>query len=240
MSFVSWVSKILNAFMFNQKWTCSVCGTEIFEDEYFCKDCLSKLPINTGAYCEHCGRQTIVPETYCLTCKDKLTYIDLGRSAFVYEDPISYLIKGFKYDNKKYLANVFSQYLSSVYFKNTLSADFIVFPPMTEKSQKRRGYNQAKLLAEKTSKLINVPAIDVVKKVKETPRQATLNRAEREKNLENAFRITKRKILKDKNILIIDDVTTTGTTANVIAKRLKNAGAKHVYVLTVASVRSYK
>ena len=106
---------------------------------------------------------------------------------------------------------------------------------MTDKALKRRGYNQSRLLAEKLSVLINVPVFDCIKKVKETQRQATLGRAERLKNLDGAFRVFDKKLIAGKSVLIIDDVSTTGATAQVIAKRLKSAGAKIVNLLTVAS-----
>ena len=110
-----------------------------------------------------------------------------------------------------------------------------VYVPMTEKALKKRGYNQSKLLAEALSLKTEVPVLDCVVKVKETKRQATLKRGERLKNLKEAFRVCDKKAVKDKTIVLVDDVTTTGATAEVIAERLKSAGAKLVYLITVAS-----
>ena len=162
--------------------------------------------------------------------------LDKCRSVFVYDKPINALIKGAKYDNKIYLLEVFAKYLSNLYFKSYFNADYICFVPMTEKALKRRGYNQSEILARLVSEKVNVELIDCLEKSKETTRQAKLTRRERLKNLESVFRVTKRKEIKEKTLLLIDDVTTTGATAENIAKKLKNAGAKRVYLLSVASV----
>ena len=107
---------------------------------------------------------------------------------------------------------------------------------MSVRAEKRRGYNQSKLLAQKLSELIGVDVLDCLIKTKETERQATLTGEQRRKNLVDAFKVIDKKSVKDKSILIVDDVTTTGATAQIIAQKLKNAGAIKVYLITVASV----
>ena len=107
---------------------------------------------------------------------------------------------------------------------------------MTQKSQKKRGYNQSFILAKGVSEKVGAPLFCGIEKVKETKRQATLRRDDRLKNLKDAFRITNKRQIKDKTVLIVDDVTTTGATGEAIAERLKKAGAKIVYLLTVASL----
>ena len=149
--------------------------------------------------------------------------------------PISKLIKDAKYNNAIYVIDYFAKELSSVYFQNYFNADYLVFVPMTEDAKKKRGYNQSEILANKLSERINVPVLNCLKKVKKTERQATLGRAERLKNLNDAFRVINKKSVVGKSILIVDDVTTTGATAEVVASRLKKAGAKIVNLITVAS-----
>lgn len=229
------VSEFLSKILFSEKWTCNLCGREVF-DGVFCQDCLDKLPFNDGEICFHCGRHVKVSENYCLTCKGKLTSIDKGRSVFRYKDEVAFLIKKFKYENGQYLAKVFAPYLEKLYLKNYFNADFIVFVPMTDKALKERGYNQTELLANELGKLISVPVNNVLVKVRETERQATLDREGRIKNLSGAFKVIDKKAIENKTVLIIDDVTTTGSTAEVIASLLKNKGADKVYLLTVASV----
>ena len=240
MSFITkikiFIKNIFDKDLFNTKWTCSACGKEIFGDGYFCEECLAKLPYNDGNICEHCGRATKQTEKYCLTCKNRLTAIDKGRSSFKYEKPISSLIKGLKYDKKKYIAEIFSESLANTYFKNFMSCDVITFVPMTAKAERKREYNHARLLAEGLSKRVGVPCEPLLEKTKETSRQAKLNRAERMKNLDGAFKTINRKLIKNKSVLVVDDVTTTGATAETVAEKLKNSGAREVILLTIASV----
>lgn len=236
MKIKEFFAKFFEKFLFSPKWRCNVCGREIFDGEYFCEDCLKSLSYNDGVICEHCGRKTALPEEYCLTCKGILTSIDKGRSCFNYEGAVRKLITGAKYYGKKYLLDVFSEYLYSAYCKNLFVVDYLTYIPMTNKAQRKRGYNQSKVLCELLSKKVSVPVFEGVIKKKETKRQAKLDRSQRLKNLDGAFRIEDKKLIKGKNVLIVDDVTTTGATGEAMAKKLKSAGAKAVYLLTVASV----
>lgn len=238
MKLIQRILKFLNKNVFNPKWTCNVCGKEIFDGEYFCEDCIKKFPFNDGFICEHCGRPTASPEEYCLTCKDNLTNIDKGRSVYSYEGKIKTLVKKMKFFENAYLTKIFAKELSVIYFKNLFTSDFVVYVPMTSKKEKKNGYNHGKALAEAFANEVGLQTIDVLEKTKETKKQALLNAEERRKNLKGSFRVTDKKQIKDKKIILIDDVTTTGSTAETIAELLKKSGAKTVTVLTVASVKS--
>ncbi len=230
------LKRFINEYFFNEKWCCNVCGKEIFNDKYFCDECEKTLPYNDGHVCEHCGRKVIAPEPYCSTCKGALTSLDKCRSAFVYQKPINHLIQNAKYNGNKYLLKAFADYLAPLYFKNYFNADYLCFVPMTKQAIDKRGYNQSEELARFLSKKVNVPVLDCLTKTKDTQRQAQLTKMQRLKNLIGVFRVSKRKAIKDKTLLLIDDVTTTGSTAEVIASALKKAGAQKVYLLSVASV----
>ena len=107
---------------------------------------------------------------------------------------------------------------------------------MHEKDFRNRGYNQSQLLATEVSLRTGVSVFDGVVKIKRTQRQAKLGRTERLKNLKDAYRVTDKKAVKDKVVVIVDDVSTTCSTAEALAEKLKKAGAKTVYLITVASV----
>ncbi len=235
MSLINAIKKLFERAFFNPNWRCLACGKEIFENQHFCDACKKTLPYNDGAICEHCGRAVISFEPVCSTCKNVLVDLDKCRSCFVYKPPISMLIKKAKYDNGVFVIDYFAKELSMLYLQNYFNADFLVFVPMSTKAEKKRGYNQSKLLAEKVSKIVNVPVLECLEKKKETARQATLDRAERLKNLIDAFSVTDKKVVKDKTIVIVDDVSTTGATAQAIAQKLKKAGAKSVNLITIAS-----
>ncbi|MBE5737242.1 MAG: ComF family protein [Clostridiales bacterium] len=230
------ISKKFTDYFFNPNWRCLNCGREVFEGQEFCEECLKTLPYNDGAICDHCGRKLVVFSNYCSTCKGKLVDLDKCRSVFNYAPPINKLIKHAKYDNAKYLLDYFAKQLSNLYFQSYFNADYLTFVPMTKKAEKRRGYNQSKLLAEKLCERINVQVLDCLVKTKETKRQATLTANERRKNLTDAFKVVDKKSIKGKSVLIVDDVTTTGATAQILAQKLKGVGATNVYLITVASV----
>ena len=235
-SFFDKIKGVLNAHVFNPKWKCNCCGKEIFSEEYFCEKCLENLPLIDKNYCQHCGRELKTNSEFCTSCKEYMISVDKARSVYAYKSPIDKMIKDLKYFGKKYLVEILSKDLANLYFKNYFNADFIVYVPMLEEAEKERGFNQSKLIAEKLSEKAGVPIREVVKKVKPTVRQAKLNRKERLKNLKGTFRFYNKKLIKDKTILIVDDVLTTGATSEVIGKGLKKYGAKAVYLLTVASV----
>lgn len=238
MGLKTFLSRFLRENVFNERWTCSYCGKEIFDENYFCTDCLNELPFNDKCICNHCGRATSVPEKYCLTCKEKLLSTDIARSVFSYQGKIKTLIKKMKYSKYAYLCDVFSSYLSAIYFKNLFVADFALYVPMTAKRERKRGYNQSKRLAQAFAEKTGVEVKDVLIKVKETEKQAFLSAKERRKNLSASFKIVDKKVVEGKSFVLIDDVTTTGSTAEVISALLKKYGAKSVILLTVASVKS--
>jgi ComF family protein len=236
MGFKDAFARFFKKYLYNPAWKCSVCGKEIFDGKYFCDECEKKFPFNNKYICSHCGRQTVAATTYCSTCSEVLTAIDRGRSVFTYEGAIPGLIMRLKYYNQQYLVDYFGEKLAFLYLQNYFNADYLTYVPMTERAKADRGYNQSELLAEKVSELTGVPVSHCVVKVKKTKRQAKLKRKDRLKNLEGAFKILDKASVKGKTIVIIDDVSTTGATAQAAADKLKRAGAKVVCMLSVASV----
>ena len=147
------------------------------------------------------------------------------------------MITRFKYAKAKYLENRLSEILINCY-KNypELESDIITFVPMTEKKKRERGFNQTETLSVIVGKELNICVKECLIKAKETPAQAGLDRQKRLENLKDSFAINKeiKKEIKGKKILLIDDVFTTGSTAEACAKVLKRAGAGSVFVLTIA------
>ena len=236
MGFLKKISDFFSKYLFNYKWRCIACGKEIFEQSSFCEECKSKLPYNDGVICAHCGRKLKGVQEYCTTCKGRLVNIDKSRSVYVYEEPINLIIQKFKYSNGRYLAEPLAEELSFLYFKSYFNADAVSYVPMFEKDERKRGYNQSKLLAEKFAEKTGLEILHCLQKTRHTERQATLSREQRRKNLSDSFRIINRKSVKNKKVVLVDDVSTTGTTAEVLAELLKKAHAQSVFLLTVASV----
>lgn len=232
---MSKIKGFLKAFadsVFPEKFTCDICGIEIF-DGHFCKDCLKQITFNSGETCPVCGRKT-PNNRLCLECKAKLPAFKRAVSPLVYEKGAIPLIAKFK-NGQSYLKEYFAELICAKL--NLIDADCIVYVPMTKDSEIKRGYNQAKLLAESISQRIGIECINgAILKIKDTPEQKSLSKDEREKNLEQCFKVADVSLVKGKNILLVDDVLTTGATAEAITKKFLKAKAKGVYLATVVSV----
>ena len=232
--------KVIQNIFFQTNYTCNICGKEIFSGKYFCDKCESVLPRIDKNKCDHCGRVTFYAVKYCDSCVKRNINFDTARSVFDYVEPIDNLIKDFKYKGKRYLSEVFANELKNLYYSEFITADAIVYVPMTEERLNERGYNQAGLIAKELGEILNLPVLDnAIRKTRETSRQANLNKDERRHNLSKTFTAYKKEV-NGKNLLLVDDVLTTGATADIIAEYLKKKGAKTVTVLTIASVQSPK
>lgn len=210
---------------------CIVCGKEIHPNRYgLCDDC--KLEINDN-FCLRCGRHKIGIGDYCAECSGISMHFDEARSAVNYDGNAKALVQRLKYGNARYLANTLSQYLLDVLLLTDWQADCITYVPIHKSRQKLRGFNQAELLARSLSERVDLPCECLLEKSHKTPNQARLNRADRLENLRDSFRA---KVIPPEHVILIDDVMTTGSTADECSRELKRAGAKVVYVLTFASV----
>ena len=226
-------------FFDTHQFVCCNCGKDIFvEGEFFCEDCLRTLPFNNGKTCKLCGAMIEGDHDYCELCKPKRSFFDQAFSSFDYVGVMRKLIKNFKYGNSLYVADVLSKYMTETLLAAQLQIDCVVAVPLSPKSKRIRGYNQSLVLAQKICEKTNLPLIkDGVAKIKETQQQEKLSFFERRQNLLGAFEVMDKTLFEGKNVLIIDDVKTTGTTLNRLAKALKKCKAKKVYGLTAVSVK---
>lgn len=215
---------------------CIICNEDIFNNEEYCicDKCKSKIELNKEC-CKKCGSPLHSLASYCLRCKNDTYYFDRALSPFIYNGEIKNLIYKIKYANARYLFEYLGKILSDFYIENNLESDLIMFVPMHIKKLKQRGYNQAERLAEELSKNINIPiSKNNLIKIKYITNQTKLTAKERKDNIKNSFSINNKAEIKNKNILLIDDVFTTGATTNEISKLLKTNGCKNITVLTLA------
>ncbi len=224
---------VLGKLFSHPNFTCDLCGREVFEKEHICADCKEHLPYNNVNFCICCGRRSL-HEGYCIECRAHAPRYDFARSAFVYERDAKRMILRLK-QGDKYFAETLADFLLPM-LVDFPDAQLLAYVPMTEKAEKKRGFNQAKLLCEELSAWSGLPVFGGLSKVKESKMQKSLGICERQKNLKGCFKVTDRRGLKKKHVLLVDDTLTTGATASEIADLLKKAGAKRVYVLTAASV----
>ncbi len=222
--------------IFVDKYNCIVCDEELRDTSKYglCEQCKSKLTFIQSKICKKCGRLQINEADYCLTCQQHKREFDFARSCIVYDDVAKEIVRGIKFGGKKYFAKYIANFLVEKYHSafDGVKIDVVIPVPITKKKKKSRGYNQSWEIARSFAKAVDLLADnDIVVKIKDTKEQARLSGVEREENTVGAFEV------KDKIALIVDDVMTTGSTASEIARILKKAKAKEVYLLTFASTR---
>lgn len=213
--------------------TCIVCAKEI-EDNLVCDDCLNLVEYPKAPLCPHCGRPIDDTRT-CHYCRyEKI--LDYGRAFALYVPPVDKMIHHLKYLGKTKLANFWGIGMAGV-LKNDFylrNADFLTPVPLFWWKHLRRGYNQAELLSKIISLESSIPILDCLVRTKNTRTQTRLDHKKRKENVKGAFKLKKGITLRDKKIIIIDDVMTSGATIKECAKVLKDAGAKEIYSLVAA------
>ena len=235
------IKKCWNSFckiFFPSNIKCLCCGRDLPEKREieFCDKCKSKLPYLSDKYiCKVCGIDIPGMGSVCLQCKTNKRRFKENRSVFVYDGFIRKLILDFKFENKRYLANTFGNELAKLFETLDWNIDVVVPAPLGPKRLKSRGYNQSELLAKAFCKKANLSlSTKILYKIRDTSQQSKSTYAERHKNLTGSIKVENKILVKDRNILLIDDILTSGATANCCAKALYKAGANAVYVLTIA------
>lgn len=213
------------------------CNQKVDENSHFCPDCWTKIEFISDPYCLQCS--TPLPADYlgqqCVGCADHTPHFDRSRSVFRYDELTKAMIHDFKFNDK----TIYAKGLGELAFKfaNSLitESDIIIPVPIHPNRLRKRKYNHAALLAQKIAKLANINIeVDGIIKNSQTHAQVGLSRAERVKNLRDSFEVKDKQKIRGKNVLLVDDVMTTGATANECARILKKHGAKRVFVVTAA------
>lgn len=217
---------------------CINCGKE---GGYLCPDCFSLIDIFEQQYCPFCFPPKIVFEgKTCISCKKfkKLNglYCAASYDSFI----VKKLINQFKYgphikELSKPLASLIINHLMNLNKLSTFNNFSLIPVPLHKKKLRQRGFNQAQELAKELSETLKIPIINnVLIKIKQTPAQMELKKEEREKNIRGVFSCQKPDLIRDKKILLVDDVLTTGSTMEECTRALKGAGAKEVWGIVAA------
>lgn len=220
---------------------CIFCGRDIPDPKVcYCEDCAETLKFNVGQRCKVCDDLVSADSEVCENCKSHHKSFEKAVAPLVYQDAVRGVVLKLKNSNARYLAEPMARMMFERLQKENFDFDLLVPIPLSPKSLSKRKFNQAKLLADELGKLCNKPvdSTSLVKR-KQTRHQKELGFLDRQKNLEGAFKIEDRAKILNKNILLVDDVMTTGATANECAKVLKKY-ANHVFVVTFARNRLTK
>lgn len=215
---------------------CSICGR--IGAGAACDKCMASLDYLQGITCLHCGKQLNENYNYssCPDCITGIFYYDRAYSCFEYSGMGKKLVYKLKYEGKTQLAKVISALMEERLRNEGLAIDAIVPVPLHGNKLKERGFNQSCLIAQELGGRLGKPVIDCLERTKETKEQYNLDRTQRYLNINGAFSVKlSYNIGKYKSILLVDDIYTTGSTANECSKVLKRAGAEKVYVVTAAT-----
>ncbi len=222
---VSWV---INLF-FPQR--CCLCGKVIEWRQTMCADCCRDAPTVFPPVCEWCGRG----EDKC-SCRQRRRSFERCVMPFYYEDlgksGVALLKTTADYAIAQGMAAEMAEVIRREY--GGIPFDCLTAVPQYFKDERKKGYNPAAMLAKALSRRIDVPYVNVLRKLYRTTPQKQLRAIERSGNLLGVFTVDKPATVKDKTVLLVDDTVTTGTTLDECAKMLKIYGARDVYAVTAA------
>jgi ComF family protein len=204
-----------------------------------CGRCLeAPQPLNAEYFCRSCRTPFATPyplgeDGRCGLCRAGLNQFDSTYAYSSYDGAMRELIHLFKYDRVRPLATVLGGFLSAALPREE-RFDMLVPMPLHWVRRWRRGFNQSHLLARDLARRTGIPVANALRRRRSTASQASLSRAARRRNVRGAFELRRGVDVRGLRVLLLDDVLTTGATANACAAVLKRAGASSVAVLTLA------
>lgn len=216
---------------------CPVCHELLESKVPVCPNCIKELPFTAeDGQCKICGRPMEEFSYHtCHICRSRKMYFEHSFTPLIYKDSAKDIAIALKTSKPGY-ARVFAyllaeKILTSPYYTKF---DYITFVPQNSLSERKRGYNQARLIAKELSKFLKTPCIPTLKRTNDGKPQHTLTAVERRENVKKCYFKTD---LKGKgNVLLVDDIYTTGATANYCSRLLKEMGFDKVY-LAAALIR---
>lgn len=217
---------------------CMACKAEVATPHSLCADCWSALPAIEGARCHQCSIPLPIEwqaESHCLGCLKEPPAFDATSAPFLYEGPARQLVLGLKSGKEAWAAPMAAAMRRAA---PDIGPQHLLVPvPLHRWRLMERGYNQSLLLARELAHRTGATlAINALVRVKPTPRTRGMTRRQRQRNVVGAFKVQQPHQLKGAQILLVDDVITSGATASACARVLKRAGAASVHLLTYARV----
>jgi ComF family protein len=220
--------------------SCLACGVALPQSAIlFCPDCLRRITFIREPYCSCCGTVFAAGTSHlCGRCLRQGWHFDRARAVLVYNETAARAILGLKFGGRKAALATFGRLKEqSRAIRDLVVPDAIIPVPLHGNRLRRRGFNQSLLLARAffpdQRRRINKTALT---RRRDTVSQTGLDGAARRSNMRDAFVVSRPEAVRGQNLLLVDDVFTTGTTVNECARVLKQAGAAQVEVLTLARV----
>ena len=223
---------------------CPVCDDAVDEPgRLICRDCRDVFMQVGDTFCMKCGCP-VTDETkgLCDACTAASHEYDRGRVLFFYDEPLKESIYRFKYGGRREYADYYAQCLAAAFGRQIRdwAPDALVPIPIHPDRMRKRGYNQAGELAVRLGDLLKLPVReDVLVRTGKTRFQKELKADERQNNLKKALKISSDDV-KLKNVVLVDDIYTTGSTMDAAASSLRGAGVENIYYVVVgAGVKGY-
>jgi ComF family protein len=206
---------------------CILCGED---GNIVCKSCAETLPMHKDNLCIKCGKQ-ITSGELCYNCKKDKRPFDKGFVVFFYQDNAKKLMHDFKFEGKRNIASFFAQSIYNRLIMQDIHIDIVTSIPMHTIKKLGKGYNPPTLIAKELSIMLNKPFDgNILKRIHHTKAMSTMKGIDRMEHSLNNYSYNNKKDINNKNILLIDDVSTTGATLHVCSQILKDNGANKVYV----------
>lgn len=236
----AFLAKLLELLVFPS--SCRLCRALLDEpgERIVCRACLDKLVPRRGPLCPACGRflEGAGGDHLCAPCLETRPPFSLHRSCGAYGGTLREIILLFKYRRYAPLSAPLARFAEAALGREEAlwdGAEFLVPVPLHRARRRERGFNQSRLLARDLARLRGMAVLDgALVKVRNVPAQAGLRAAERERNVVGAYAVRRPEKVRERAVVLVDDVTTTGATLRECARALVEAGAKEVRAVTLA------
>lgn len=200
---------------------CPFCRRVLDKKQLVCRFCLTKLPF--------------VPEALQ---GERVSNVEARYAPLYYEKSVRESLLRYKFNGAAAYADAYAELLAKCIEENNISCDIITWVPLSRRRLRKRGYDQAQLLAEAVARYMSVPCEKLLRKTRNNPAQSgTASAAARRENVRGVYAPVKPEMISGKTVLIVDDIITTGSTLSECAKILKAEGAKKILALTLARAR---
>ncbi|SEO85879.1 ComF family protein [Pseudomonas sp. NFACC39-1] len=220
------------------KQSCLLCGETTDTPHPICTPCESELPW-LGDQCSICALPLPMAGLRCGQCARQPPAFERVLAPWAYDFPIDSLIARFKHQAKwplgRLMGELLAQSLQHQFNEGLEPPDALVPVPLANRRLRQRGFNQASMLARWLSATLKIPCEEqLLRRVQDTPAQQALDARARRQNLRQAFAVTPHAVLGNRHLALVDDVLTTGATAQALARLLLDAGAARVDVYCLA------
>lgn len=221
---------------------CPLCSKELLDKgERICRSCRKQEIFIKEPICYSCGKpMKDYEKEYCSDCRRHPKNFERGMGLCIYQKPVTDSLAAIKYKNQRKFARYYLEEIRKRKYKELvqLRVQAVIPVPIHKKKRRKRGFNQAEIFAKGIAEMLDQPMYTkIVERIHDTKPQKQLNPRERKKNLKKAFCGNYKEYQKagmPKRVLLVDDIYTTGSTAQTVTAALKQMGVREVYVFCIA------